>query len=766
MPSGPVKQGRHKEWMEHLTALVLEWLRLFNELIQKTIVDEGHEANDCLLLVSLRNSESFYSNYRELSGLIVNHVIPWLTSIYDSGNIDCLLTALLPHLSGHVQVGQMWEYAREPIERYERTLSILVLLVKNMFLSQDAIDKIYNAVMPQWMDLLVELRSAPGQMHKLKHLFHVLFPSRLVHDLRIKRFEFIREKFFQKSSKAKQTALYWLQDLSRLSVVVPYTSHIFEGGFKDKTIKSTTTQAGGPEDDIHPMPLLRKESTGSLSGYESESGLVSQMSTNPSTQTIIQLNFSLPRYILMLDIWYSQLNLCEGSLNYETFQKFLVYMLSSDWGTTHSMIDHRDYSNNCLLCQAVSMWFNLSLRIIQHYLQKEEKEDAVDVGASPVPKRGRVSIKFAIQNLQAPLKKRLTNNELVPPSLEEISQLDGPTANTERKKSSNVQLKTSGDNLALDEDKMLKLPQYQHHRTRDRRHPILMEHAELDLSVSTPPNPTPSFVFPEHLYNIFQLCIEKLNASYHPDTVLQIITFISCLIAKCSVLTSSDNVTVLLKDGRKLLEKLWKLMEIEVSFINQACVNLLLLCQDELIAHECPMNSSIQSSYLWKLLQDGFTSQGWKTPFKTVDKLTMILQFMPGIGEDLPLVMKRQRTHTELILAYGFCKMINFIQDKDSKVSMRVYYCMTNMKKESLEMVHHFLLTLFIQCPAHRDLVLQTLFLTNSSLPQLSFLNIPFILNFLSAIELLRSRDPDDVYNHLSQPSIFVTTPVCHHNYD
>jgi hypothetical protein len=35
MPSGPVKQGRHKEWMEHLTALVLEWLRLFNELIQK-----------------------------------------------------------------------------------------------------------------------------------------------------------------------------------------------------------------------------------------------------------------------------------------------------------------------------------------------------------------------------------------------------------------------------------------------------------------------------------------------------------------------------------------------------------------------------------------------------------------------------------------------------------------------------------------------------------------------------------------------------------
>lgn len=50
-----------------------------------------------------------------------------------------------------------------------------------------------------------------------------------------------------------------------------------------------------------------RESTGSISGYESESGLVSQTSVDGSdTQTIIQLNFALPRYILMLDIWFTQ----------------------------------------------------------------------------------------------------------------------------------------------------------------------------------------------------------------------------------------------------------------------------------------------------------------------------------------------------------------------------------------------------------------------------------------------------------------------------
>lgn len=36
----------------------------------------------------------------------------------------------------------MWEYAREPIDRYKRTLSILVLLVRNTFLPQEALDQV------------------------------------------------------------------------------------------------------------------------------------------------------------------------------------------------------------------------------------------------------------------------------------------------------------------------------------------------------------------------------------------------------------------------------------------------------------------------------------------------------------------------------------------------------------------------------------------------------------------------------------------------
>lgn len=64
--------------------------------------------------------------------------------------------------------------------------------------------------------------------------------------------------------------------------------------------------------------------------------------------------------------------------------------------------------------------------------------------------------------------------------------------------------------------------------------------------------------------------------------------------------------------------RLWKLMENDVSSVNQLCVYLLLSCQDELISREQKsFLQSIQCSRLWKLLQEGFTSHGWKNHFKT-----------------------------------------------------------------------------------------------------------------------------------------------------
>ena len=94
------------------------------------------------------------------------------------------------------------------------------------------------------------------------------------------------------------------QDLSRLSVPVPYTSHIFE----DSLQRGRSLHRHQSHDDTPPASA-RRSSTGSMSGYESESALVSQVSFQTSdTQAVLQLNFALPRYILMLDIWLSQVD--------------------------------------------------------------------------------------------------------------------------------------------------------------------------------------------------------------------------------------------------------------------------------------------------------------------------------------------------------------------------------------------------------------------------------------------------------------------------
>lgn len=48
-------------------------------------------------------------------------------------------------------------------------------------------------------------------------------------------------------------------------------------------------------------------------GSESESGLVSRTMLEPSdVQAVTQLDFALPRYILMLDVWISQVRGLHG----------------------------------------------------------------------------------------------------------------------------------------------------------------------------------------------------------------------------------------------------------------------------------------------------------------------------------------------------------------------------------------------------------------------------------------------------------------------
>ena len=72
-------------------------------------------------------------------------------------------------------------------------------------------------------------------------------------------------------------------------------------------------------------------------------------------------------------------------------------------------------------------------------------------------------------------------------------------------------------------------------------------------------------------------------------------------------------------------------------------------------------------------------------PNLTVDKLALILHFMPGGMEGMTLNNWKPHKYIKLTLAYGFCQMVRLIQSKDSMVITRVQYCLGNLRKKSIE---------------------------------------------------------------------------------
>ena len=62
---------------------------------------------------------------------------------------------------------------------------------------------------------------------------------------------------------------------------------------------------------------------------------------------------------------------------YCQLQKTLLRMLQATWGSNHSIPDHLESSNRCLLCHGMSLWLTLANKLILEYVQIElKKQDA------------------------------------------------------------------------------------------------------------------------------------------------------------------------------------------------------------------------------------------------------------------------------------------------------------------------------------------------------------------------------------------------------
>ena len=62
---------------------------------------------------------------------------------------------------------------------------------------------------------------------------------------------------------------------------------------------------------------------------------------------------------------------------YCQLQKTLLRMLQVTWGSNHSIPDHLESFNQCLLCHGMSLWLTLANKLILEYVQIElKKQDA------------------------------------------------------------------------------------------------------------------------------------------------------------------------------------------------------------------------------------------------------------------------------------------------------------------------------------------------------------------------------------------------------
>jgi len=89
------------------------------------------------------------------------------------------------------------------------------------------------------------------------------------HEQGLRIFNFIWEKFRSEDSDGRQQALFWLQDLTRLNIPLPYLSHMFDDALKESTSGKLSKKSkplfgsvSSSFDLVMEEERTRKESTG------------------------------------------------------------------------------------------------------------------------------------------------------------------------------------------------------------------------------------------------------------------------------------------------------------------------------------------------------------------------------------------------------------------------------------------------------------------------------------------------------------------------
>lgn len=185
-----------------------------------------------------------------LEKLKQDHICSWLKEVRISHYkefIDCLL----PHPPEYSRVGGHWDSLASRTSHLKEGLQRLICLIPYEIITQE----IWDTVMPHWMEAITN--DVPEkELIELKIVLNKILDaemSPLGFDARA-MYNFVAIRFEKTTAKVQQQALYWLQNLTKLEIVIPLPQlfamfgdgvRIMKHGVQAEINKSKDSSRGG-----------------------------------------------------------------------------------------------------------------------------------------------------------------------------------------------------------------------------------------------------------------------------------------------------------------------------------------------------------------------------------------------------------------------------------------------------------------------------------------------------------------------------------------
>ncbi|XP_055629586.1 protein unc-79 homolog isoform X2 [Toxorhynchites rutilus septentrionalis] len=711
-----------------------------------------------------------------LEKLKLDHICGWLKEVCSSHYkefIDCLL----PHPPEHSRVGGHWDTLASRTSHLKEGLQRLICLIPYEIITQ----QIWDTVMPHWMEAITN--DVPErELSELKIvLSKMLDPemSPLGFDAK-SMYNFVTIRFEKTTAKVQQQALHWLQNLTKLEILIPLSQlfamfgdgvRIMKHGIQAEYHKDKDEKIGGSK--IAKERDITQPRRSSISPVvEDDSGNTSAISDDEApisrhTEFASDAEHNLTCCILMLDILLKQMQLQEieqysgiyTSLSDNVCRLLKCMVTAAKVG----LGSHTCSSKECGYCEASVMWHQLSTKLVQYLAPlepirppdsplKEVLDDEKPSRKSP-PESEKESknrdrdVSLSMAPLPIPLGPLV-----VPSILDDVGKIiimAGPVPVAVPQPEPHSIMTATVETVSEQLDLAAIIPS-EKVVTAVARSVTL---SDADVATATVQIAKPTIVDDNN---------DELKESVETDSHYNADEgddFWHTSVGKFKF--SIDSLPQSLQYIYQLLKEIPTIEQPDIMFYTLQCLKVMILhgdaftkaarddrgffiwCQENLLiknfweicnakhSHICEVAVPILlhcitlplgSDVFWKVVQDGFNDSDWRVRFQAVERVTVITRFM----DSTPL---RSEINLQASLAAAFCHLIAACDDLNVHVAQRATLYLGTIHDKAIHALLYCLESQFDMFIVDRPVVLQSVYQLHNMLSDRKVLTWEFFLN-------------------------------------